>query len=220
MPKQSATRASKNGVDIDEKIRARNIREILKAATEIFSRKGFDGTRIAEIAEASGLPKANVYYYFSSKEEIYRAVIEYLIEGWDDAFAHISADREPQDAIRSYVVAKLSYTRRNVIESRLFANEIIRGAQFLSHKDRQHMRTVTDEKAKVIEDWIAAGKLRPVDPRHLFIMLWSATQFYADFEPLACDALQTSKLKGTDYSRAAETISETVLRGLLPTGRT
>ncbi len=219
MPKMPANKTPKDGGDTDEKIRARNIREILKAATEIFSRKGFDGARIAEIAEASGLPKANVYYYFSSKEEIYRAVIEHLIEGWDDAFAHISGDREPQDAIRSYVAAKLAYTRRNVIESRLFANEIIRGAQFLSRKDRQHMRTVTDEKVKVIEDWIAAGKLLPVDPRHLFIMLWSATQFYADFEPLACDALHTTKLKSMDYSHAAATISETVLRGLLPAGQ-
>ena len=48
----------------------------MKAATEIFARKGFDGTRIAEIAERSGLPKANVYYYFTSKEEIYTAVLE------------------------------------------------------------------------------------------------------------------------------------------------
>ncbi|MCB1444343.1 MAG: TetR family transcriptional regulator, partial [Rhizobiaceae bacterium] len=61
--------------DPEERIRERNRRLIIKAGIGIFARKGFDGTRIAEIAEASGLPKANVYYYFSSKEEIYTAII-------------------------------------------------------------------------------------------------------------------------------------------------
>lgn len=201
--------------DPEEKIRARNMRLILKAGIDIFSRKGFDGTRIAEIAEKSGLPKANVYYYFSSKEEIYTAIIAHLIASWDDALKHISADKEPAEAFRNYVRAKLEYTRRNVAESRLFASEIIQGARFLKKKDRQHMQRVTDVRVDVINGWIAAGKIVPVDPRHLFIMLWAATQFYADFDPLACDALGKSRLKAEDYDNAARTITETILRGII-----
>lgn len=200
----------------DERIRARNVLKILKAATEIFSRKGLDGTRINEIAELSGLPKGNVYYYFSSKEEIYKATIAHLINSWDQAFRHISADREPAEAIEAYIKAKLEHARRNIAETRLFANEILQGAEHLPADARQHMREVTAEKAEVLNAWVAAGKLAPVDPRHLFIMLWSATQFYAEFEALACDALQVGHLKASDYSSAARTISETVLNGLMP----
>lgn len=199
----------------EERIRERNQRKILKAAIEVFSRKGFDGTRIAEIAEGSGLPKANVYYYFASKEEIYTAVITHLIQSWDDALEHISPERDPAEALGAYVKAKLDYTRRNAAESRLFANEIIRGARFLTRKNRRHMQDVTKRHSKVIEGWIAAGRLKPVDPRHLFIMLWAATQFYADFEPLACDALDKPKLRASDFDAAAETITRTVLRGLV-----
>jgi len=201
--------------DPEEKIRERNMRLIIKAGIEIFSRKGFDGTRIAEIAEKSGLPKANVYYYFSSKEEIYTAIIAHLIAGWDDALKHISAASGPADAFRNYVKAKLEYTRKNVAESRLFANEIIQGARFLKKKDRQHMQDVTDERVVIINGWIAAGKMAEVDARHLLIMLWSATQFYADFEPLACDALGKARLKAEDYDNAAKTITDTVLRGII-----
>ncbi|MDR3474959.1 MAG: TetR family transcriptional regulator C-terminal domain-containing protein [Devosia sp.] len=200
----------------EERIRARNVRKILKAATSIFSRKGFDGTRIAEIAELAGLPKANVYYYFASKEEIYEAVIESLIRGWDDALKHISPDREPGDSLEAYVRAKLDYSRRNAEESRVFANEILGGARFFKRKDRLHMRLVTKTHSATVEKWIADGKIRPVDPRHLFIMLWSSTQFYADFETLACDALDSPRLRLADYEAAAHTIVETVLRGLLP----
>jgi TetR/AcrR family transcriptional regulator len=50
----------------------------------------------------------------------------------------------------------------------------------------------------------------------LFIILWSATQFYADFEVLACDALESRRLKLSDYEAAARAIVQTVLRGLRP----
>jgi TetR/AcrR family transcriptional regulator len=201
--------------DPEERIRERNRWLILKAGIDVFSRKGFDGTRIAEIAEKSGLPKANVYYYFSSKEEIYTAIIAHLIDGWDDALKPISADSEPADAFRNYVKAKLEYTRKNVAESRLFASEIIQGARFLKKRDREHMRQITDRRVEVVEGWIAAGKMAPIDVRHLFIMLWAATQFYGDFEPLATDALRKSRLRTEDYVKAAETITETILNGVL-----
>ena len=100
--------------DPEDRIRERNRRLIIKAGIEVFSRKGFDGARIAEIAEASGLPKANVYYYFASKEEIYTAIIAHLIAGWDDALKYISPEREPAEAFRLYIRAKLEYTRKNV----------------------------------------------------------------------------------------------------------
>jgi len=200
----------------EERISERNKRIIIKAGIEVFSRKGFDGTRIAEIAEASGLPKANVYYYFSSKEEIYTAIIARLIAGWDDALKYISPEREPADAFRLYIRAKLDYTRKNAAESRLFAGEMIHGARFLKRKDREHIRQMTDAYVKVVDGWINDGKMLPVDPRHLFIMLWAATQFYSDFEPAAVDGLGKTRLKAEDFEAAAVTITDTILRGILP----
>ncbi len=201
---------------LDEKIRARNIRIILDVATDVFSRKGFDGTRIAEIAELAELPKANIYYYFSSKEEIYSTIIANLIEGWDDALSKLRADREPAEALADYVRTKLEYTRKFPRESRLFASEIIQGARFLSQKDRAHMRAATDTYAAVLERWMQEGRMAKIDARHFFIMLWGATQFYSDFEPLACDALHTRRISAADYDRAAETIVATILGGVIP----
>ena len=123
---------------------------------------------------------------------------------------------DPAQAFALYTRAKLEYTRKNVAESRLFASEIIQGARFLKKKDRDHMRRVTDEHVAVVEGWIADGKMVSVDARHLFIMLWAATQFYADFEPVAADGLRRSRLKGEDYEAAAVTITETILSGILP----
>lgn len=216
MPRRKGRNMARTAEKLDEKIRARNIRIILDVAIDVFSRKGFDGTRIAEIAELAKLPKANIYYYFSSKEEIYSTIIANLISGWDDALSNLRTDRDPADALRDYVCAKLEYTRKNPRESRLFASEIIQGARFLSEKDRAHMRAATDKYVAVLDRWMQEGRMAKVDARHFFIMLWGATQFYSDFEPLACDALHSGSISKRDYDTAAETIMNSIVRGVIP----
>lgn len=206
-------RTARGGVGADSRIAARNKTTILEAAIGLFIEKGFDGASIAEIAKRSGLPKANVYYYFGSKETIYRTIIGDLIEEWDRALDHLTAEREPAEAIAAYVRAKLDFSRRHAAQSRMFANEAVHGGRFLSRKDRAHMLAVTLAKASVFEAWAEAGKMDPVDPSHLFIMLWATTQYYADFEILAQTHLETRRLRAEDYERAAETIIAVVLKG-------
>jgi TetR/AcrR family transcriptional regulator len=157
--------------------------------------------------------KANVYYYFPSKEDIYKALIGRLLAGWDNALKELRADREPAASLAGYIRAKLEYSRQFSGESRLFANEILRGGRFLNRAHREHMRAMTRDKAAVFESWIAAGKMAPVSVRHVFIMLWGATQFYADFEVLACDALAVNRITKKDFDEAAAAITEIVLRG-------
>ncbi len=199
----------------EERIRARNEARILKAAVELFARKGLDGTRIAEIAEASELPKANVYYYFETKEAIYATLIERLLQGWDKALEHIRADREPGEAIADYIAAKLDYSRLHATESRFFANEILRGGGFLTRSHRRHIQDVTRARVEVLEGWIRDGKMRPVDPHHFFIALWASTQFYADFGEVAAMALGRATLRPADFRAAEETIVDAILRGCL-----
>ena len=198
----------------EAKVGARNRRAILRAATVQFSQKGFEGTTIDNIASEAKLPRANVYYYFASKVEIYRAILGKLISAWDTALDCITADAEPEAALAQYVAAKLDHARRHTVESRLFALEILGGARFLTRADRVHMRSTTQRGTTVVEGWIAAGKLRPIDPRHLFILLWSATQFYADFSILAADALGRVQLSARDFDCAAEVIVSVVLHGI------
>jgi AcrR family transcriptional regulator len=84
--------------------------EILDAATRVFGAKGFDGTRVDDIAAEAGLAKATVYAYFNSKDEIYEAAVE-------QALAEIRALTEEQVAkaadfpgkLRAFIAVRLSY---------------------------------------------------------------------------------------------------------------
>lgn len=53
-----------------------NRQRIVEAANDLFYRQGYNRTSFSEVAEASGIPKGNFYYYFKSKEELLDAVIE------------------------------------------------------------------------------------------------------------------------------------------------
>ena len=79
----------------DRTVGDRNRARILEAAVEVFAIRGYDGARIAEIAERSQLPKANVYYYFRTKRAIYETIIGNLVRDWDAALAQLDAARRP-----------------------------------------------------------------------------------------------------------------------------
>ncbi len=59
---------------------ARTRRRILKAALDVFSKKGYDKTTFENIAERIGLTKGAVYWHFGSKPELLRQLIVYLID--------------------------------------------------------------------------------------------------------------------------------------------
>ncbi|NLM52998.1 MAG: TetR/AcrR family transcriptional regulator [Firmicutes bacterium] len=61
---------------------------IISAAIQLFSQKGYDATRVNEIAETAGVTKALIYYYFNSKKEI----LDYLVQSLLDDAASITLD--------------------------------------------------------------------------------------------------------------------------------
>jgi TetR/AcrR family transcriptional regulator len=209
----TAPRKAKSDETSSLRIGDRNRGRILDAAVEVFALRGYDGARIKEIAERSQLPKANVYYYFRTKRAIYETIIANLIGEWDAALAQLDAARDPGEALSAYICAKLEFSRKRTAQSRLFANEVVHGGRFLSRAVRRHMHAATAEKAKVFESWMKAGLMDPVDPVHLFILLWGATQFYADFGVMATNGLGVQRLTRAHFAAAAETIAQIVLNG-------
>ncbi len=164
------------------RIQAKNRAAILAAGLDAFSKYGFRGTTLDQIAEAAGLSKPNLLYYFPSKDAIYTALLERLLDTWLDPLIAMKADGDPVEEILAYAMRKLEMSRDYPRESRLFANEILQGAPHIAGHLSGDLRALVDEKAVVINGWAAAGKIAPVDPHHLIFSIWSLTQHYADFE--------------------------------------
>ena len=163
---------------IQEKNRAR----VQEAALEVFSQHGFRGATLDQIAEAAGLSKPNLLYYFASKEDIHVTLLEGLVDTWVAPLRDLNPGGEPQVELLKYVQRKLQMSRDFPRESRLFAQEIVQGAPRIADGLSTDLKALVDEKAVVIAAWADAGRIAPVDPHHLIFSIWALTQHYADFD--------------------------------------
>lgn len=164
------------------RIQEKNRSAILEAGLEVFSKFGYRGSTVDKIAEAAGLSKPNLLYYFPSKEAIYLELLSGLLDTWLDPLRALNDDGKALPEILDYVGRKLDMARDFPRESRLFANEILQGAPRIEDALKGDLKTLVDEKAEVIRHWIAAGKIKDVDPHHLIFSIWALTQHYADFD--------------------------------------
>lgn len=154
---------------------------ILEAALDVFSRHGFRGSTIDQIAVQAGLSKPNVLYYFRTKEAIHRRLIDRLLDNWLEPLRGIKEDGDPLSEIQSYIRRKLELARDFPRESRLFANEILQGAPHIQ-EELHDLRVLVESKSAIINLWIRDGKIAKCDPKHLFFSIWAITQHYADFD--------------------------------------
>ena len=194
-------------------IRQTNEALILSAAERVFARAGFGGATMATIAEASGLPKANLHYYFGSKEVLYRAVLARILSDWLVPTHGITADAEPRAAIEQYIRAKMALSAQRPDGSKVFANELLHGAPVVHTLLSTELRQMVLEKAAVVQSWVDAGRMAPVDPIHLFFTIWAATQTYADFDVQVSAVLGRKTLTAKDHARATEHVVSLILRG-------
>ena len=172
---------------------------ILPAAERVFARFGFRGTTMQQIADEAALPKANLHYYFGNKQTLYLRVLEQILQDWLAPLEGISASADPKTALEEYVGKKIAFSFERPEASRLFANEILQGAQVVHPLLKTTLRSLVAQKARILDSWIMRGKLRPMDTTHFFFTLWSMTQTYADFD------IQIAAVLGDDsHSKAAQ----------------
>ncbi|MBI5254926.1 MAG: TetR family transcriptional regulator C-terminal domain-containing protein [Burkholderiales bacterium] len=194
-------------------IRQANEAVILGAGERVFARAGFNGATMGQIADEAGLPKANLHYYFGSKRELYQAVLARTLHDWLVPMDGLVAEADPRTALEQYIRAKMQMSRERPDASRVFANELLHGAEVLGELMRTELRTMVRRKAAVIEGWVAAGRMAPVDATHLFFTIWAATQTYADFDVQVRAVLGRNELTARDHQRAADHVAGLILRG-------
>jgi TetR/AcrR family transcriptional regulator len=193
--------------------RARSEAEILAVAEEVFATYGLHGATTAKIAERAGIPKANIHYYFSTKEALYLRVLKDILEEWLSAAAFDAHD-SARPALESYIRAKLHYSRVRPQASKVWANEILNGAPLIRKHLEDRLLAWVDAKASIIQGWIDRGELAPVDPRHLLFTIWATTQHYSDFATQITILLRKEALEDADFEQAAQLLTQMVLGGL------
>ncbi|MDP2680001.1 MAG: TetR/AcrR family transcriptional regulator [Rhodoferax sp.] len=111
----------------------RTMAGILDVATVEFAEKGLDGARIDEIAAATKTSKRMIYYYFSSKEGLYRAVLEDMYRRMRsiESGLHL-ADLPPVEALQKLVSFTFDHHHSNENFIRLVMSENMQRGAYLS----------------------------------------------------------------------------------------
>ena len=85
---------------------------IVSVARRIFTRYGFRKATMEEIARSSQMGKSSIYYYFKSKEEIFRAVVELEARLLRERLSRIiSKNNSPQERLKAYILFRLHHIR-------------------------------------------------------------------------------------------------------------
>jgi TetR/AcrR family transcriptional regulator len=195
-------------------IRAENERVILEAAEAIFAAAGFKGATTAAIAARAGVPKANLHYYFPTKAALYRAVIERVLTAWLAAASSFDESDDPREALARYIGAKMDLARSMPLSSRVWATEIMRGAPVIQDFLDTALAQWVAERSRIVQRWIAEGKLRPIEPKYLFYMIWATTQHYANAAHEIASLEKGRPLDDAAFERAKRQVVETILTGV------
>lgn len=191
-------------------------KSLFEAARAVFAEEGFRGATTAEIARRAGVPKANLHYYFPTKESLYRAVTEEILTAWLSAASSFDEKDDPEEAITAYIGAKMDMARADPLGSRIWASEILRGAPVIKDFLVTTLADWLASREAIMRRWIAAGKIRPLEPRYFFYMIWATTQHYADFEDQIRALNGGAPLTDEQFQKAKSQVVDTILRGVTP----
>jgi AcrR family transcriptional regulator len=159
----------------------RTMAGILEVATVEFAEKGLDGARIDEIAAATKTSKRMIYYYFSSKEGLYRAVLEDMYRRMRsiESGLHLT-DLPPVEALQKLVGFTFDHHNDNQNFIRLVMSENMqRGAYLSQSKSIQDLNVPAIAAIQELYDrGVASGVFRTgLDPVDIHASISALTFF-------------------------------------------
>jgi TetR/AcrR family fatty acid metabolism transcriptional regulator len=207
-PVRSRTRAS--AAPGPRRLRSRE--RILAAATRVFARRGFHGSRVSDIAEEAGIAYGLVYHHFRNKDEILAAI---YAEKWGEYIAYlVELGHRPLgfgERMAKLVRFWVRTFRQDPHLMTVIINEITRSYEFMESHDIATVMTAFDAIQVIIEAGIASGEVRPgVDARlATYVVLGTAEMILSGY------VLGTLRRDDEDaWARDEEQIAEILLRGL------
>jgi len=197
-----------------KEIRRENEKVILEAAEKVFAEAGFGGATMQLIADVAGLPKANLHYYFPTKESLYRQVVENIFTIWLQAADVFDAAAGPAEGLGAYIDAKMEISRRHPAGSKVWASEVMHGAPVIQDYLETKLEEWTNGRIMAIQGWIDRGLMDPIEPRHLLYMLWATTQHYADFGHQIETLNGAKPLSDEQWAIAKSSLKRIILKGI------
>ncbi len=138
---------------------------ILQAAVREFAREGVAGARTDAIARAAKVNKALLYYYYRDKDALYGAALDHVFNERNAFLMRVLAeDIPPGEKIVRYVGAFFDYLAEHPSHREIVQREMVARGAHMQRAAKLYMKPIYEELVKVLNQGIAAGIFRPIDP--------------------------------------------------------
>ena len=155
---------------------------ILRAATKVFAKHGYDGGSVEKISKAAKSYDRMIYYYFGSKEGLFIEVLEATYRRFNEAESQLELDvAKPAQALQQVVrFMWLYYLKNPEFITLLNTENLHRGAHInKSLRARDYSSAAIEVLARVLESGAAIGIFRrDVQARDIYLMIASMGYFY------------------------------------------
>ena len=155
---------------------------ILRAATKVFAKYGYDGGSVEKISKAANSYDRMIYYYYGSKEGLFIAVLEGIYRRMDEAEAAIDLDASrPVEALTAVIRFVLGYYRRNPEFVTLLNTENLHKGKHIakSLRAREYSSHAITIIRNILESGVAQGLFRNnIAARDLYLLIASTGYFY------------------------------------------
>ncbi|HUC60589.1 MAG TPA: TetR/AcrR family transcriptional regulator [Alphaproteobacteria bacterium] len=196
--------------------------KILDAATEEFARHGFDGARIERISGRAGTNDRSLYYYFGSKENLFRVAIERVYLHMARAERALNVEgMDPRDGVKALVAFTWNYYLDHPEMITLLNAENLHRAVHIrrSAVARTFSATQVEVIKGVLDAGAAQGLFRPdLDPIETFLTISALGYFYLSNRYTLSNYVGVDLMQPERRARWLEHISAVVLDHMTATG--
>jgi AcrR family transcriptional regulator len=185
--------------------------QILEAALQVFSRRGFDGATIPDIAREAGIAVGTIYNYYPSKRDLFvAAIVKFIIEPFTAVIMHT-----PMEGDTSYISTimenRLNVGLENAGHFLPLFSEIQRDPELCQRYTQQVLQPIMAMMEKYFTSRIKEGAFRDINPAFVTRAIGGMV---IGFMLLYSIEGEESPIHSIDRKKLANELAELVLKGL------
>lgn len=190
---------------------------LLSAGTELFARRGFEGTKVDQLADQAGVNKAMISYHFGGKRGLYNEILGETFAEAHRRFSEIEDSTAPADErLREFVRVFVDMAVHRPALPVMVLREVLSGGLHIDDHLLPQFLALFRLVQGIIDQGIEQGTFKPVNPYLTHISLLGSLVFYFAFTPIRKTIGEGKLTAGMpEVSEYVRHIHETVVAGLL-----
>ncbi len=194
---------------------------IVDAALKEFAVEGYGGARMDKIAKTAGINKAMIFYYFNSKDNLYKSVLkEVMLKIFGSMSALLAQESSAESFLEKMPQTQITFLSKNQDFIRIIALDLIRSPQNIKDFFKEFFKDRYDKgPGKLMEKvavWYKNGEVSEKDPMQFMINIFSLNIYTFIGKPIF-EAIFNMDIdeSGDFYQKRIDSVVNLLKRGML-----